>query len=71
MVVGAGGQRGRERRRHRARPQGPGRPRDLGRQELGGADRGLPVPGARARLAALRPSADLRARAGAHRRRCC
>ena len=68
VVVAHRRQRGRERGRAGARPQGPGRPRDLGRQELGGADRGLPVPGAGAHLAALRPPAHLRARAGADRR---
>ena len=34
-----------------ARLEGPERPRDLGREELGRADRVLPLPGARARLA--------------------
>ena len=37
-------QRGGERGRRRARRQGRVRPRDLGRQELGRADRGVPVP---------------------------
>ena len=46
------GQRRRERDRDRARHKGKIGPRDLGRQELGRADRGVPVPGARAGVAA-------------------
>ena len=48
--------------------KGQSRPRDLGRQELGRADRGLPLPRARAALALLRRPADLRAQPGLHRR---
>ena len=53
---------------HRARRQGPVRPGHLGGQELGGADRRVPVSAARAGLAADRDHADLLARAGVHRR---
>ena len=42
--------------------------RDLRRQELGRADRCVPVPGARARVADVRDAADVRDRAGLHRR---
>ena len=52
VIVGDRRQRGRERRRHHPRREGPVRPRDLGRQELGRADRRLPLPGARPALAA-------------------
>ena len=48
-------QRGRERGGHRARAQGAGGPRDQRREELRGADRRVPVPGAGARLAAVQP----------------
>ena len=53
-------ERGRERRRDHARGEGPGRPRRLGDQELGRADRVLPVPRARPALALLRRPADVR-----------
>ena len=48
-------QRGRELHRDLPRRQGQVRPRDLGREELGGPDRRLPLPGAGAHLAALHP----------------
>ena len=46
--------RRRERRRDHARREGQGRPRGLDRQELGRADRVLPLPRARPALAPLR-----------------
>ena len=52
---------------HRPRPQGRVRPRDLGRQELGRPDHGVPLPGPRARVAALHDAPHLPARAGVHR----
>ncbi len=42
-------------------------PRDLGRQELGGPDHGVPLPGARARVAGLPGPPHIRARPGIHR----
>ena len=54
-----------------ARGEGPERPRDLGDQELGRADRGLPLPGARAALALLRAPADVRASARWRSARSC
>ena len=48
--------------------KGTVRPRDLGRQELGRADRRLPLPGARPALAASSTPADVRAQPGLHRR---
>ena len=62
------GQRRREHGRARARLQGPLGPRDLGRQKLGRADRGVPVPAARAGLVRARDDADVRAGARLHRR---
>ena len=52
-------QRGREHRRDPACAEAPSGSRDLGREELGRADRGLPLPGARSHLARLRPALDL------------
>ena len=48
--------------------EGPLRPRDLGRQELGRADRGVPVPAARADLLRAVDDAHVRAGARLHRR---
>ena len=61
-------QRGREHRRDHARREGPVRPRDLGGQELGRADRRVPLPRARPALALLRAPADVRPHARLHRR---
>ena len=51
-----------------ARLEGPERPRDLRREELGRADRLLPLAGAGHRLAVLRRAAHVRGRAGLPRR---
>ena len=54
VIVGDRRQRRREHRRRHAGGQGQERPRSLGREELGGADRRLPLPRTRAALAVLR-----------------
>ena len=61
VIVGDRRQRGRERRRHLARRQAAVGPRHLGHQELGRADRGLPLPAARPALAVLLLAPDVRA----------
>ena len=64
-------QRGREHRRPRARLEGPLGPRDLGGEELGRADRRLPVPAAGARVLRAEHDAHVRARARSTSARCC